>query len=93
VVLIGMNLLFGLLSNAGSALGRIDNWAHLGGAVGGAALTWFLSPYFSLRRHPDNPADLLAEDTNPLRKRYGAVSLYFCALLIVLIAARLLGSR
>lgn len=92
LILIGMNLLFGLLSNAGSALGRIDNWAHLGGALGGALLAWFITPYFNLRRHPENPADLLAEDTNPLKKRYGAVSVYFCALLLLLIGARLLAT-
>ncbi len=89
VILLGINLVFGFLSTVGGSAMRIDNFAHIGGAIGGAVLAWFIGPFFNLRRHPEHPAELLAEDTNPLRSRYGAVSLYFCALLIALIIARL----
>lgn len=89
VILLAINLIFGLLSTVNGAAMRIDNFAHIGGAVGGAALTWFIGPFFNLRRHPEHPNELQAEDINPLRGRYGAVSLYFCALLIALIIARL----
>ena len=42
VIQIGViNFLFGLSPN-------IDNWAHLGGALGGVALSWFGGPYYRL---------------------------------------------
>lgn len=93
VVLLGINLVFGLLSAVSGSAMRIDNFAHLGGAVGGAVLTWFIGPSFNLRRHPEFPNELQAEDVNPLRGRYGTVSLYFCALLIAMIIARLVLNR
>jgi membrane associated rhomboid family serine protease len=93
ITLLAINLGYGLLANATGGPVRIDNWAHIGGALGGAALAWFIAPFYLVRRHPDNPADLLAEDINPLKGRYAAVSLYFCAMLVVLIAARLLTNN
>eukprot|EP00268_Persea_americana_P010705 TRINITY_DN1436_c1_g1_i1.p1 TRINITY_DN1436_c1_g1~~TRINITY_DN1436_c1_g1_i1.p1 ORF type:complete len:383 (-),score=56.96 TRINITY_DN1436_c1_g1_i1:709-1857(-) len=35
---LGINMVFGLLSN------DIDNWGHLGGLVGGATISWFVGP-------------------------------------------------
>ncbi|XP_072974417.1 RHOMBOID-like protein 10, chloroplastic isoform X1 [Typha angustifolia] len=35
---IALNMVFGLLSR------RIDNWGHLGGLLGGAAISWFIGP-------------------------------------------------
>ncbi len=83
-----INLAFGLLANAGSSF-RIDNLAHLGGLAGGLVLTWFIGPYFNLRRDPDRPKEFIAEDTNPLRGSVPAVVLFASALLIALIAGRL----
>lgn len=92
LVLLVMNLMFGFVANLGDVV-RIDNLAHLGGALGGAALTWFISPFFLVRRHPEFENELLAEDINPLRGRYGAVSAFLCVLALALIAGRLLVLR
>ncbi len=88
--LLGINLVFGLVSTFGSALGRIDNWAHLGGALGGAALAWAIAPFFVLRTHPDQPDHILAEDVNPLRRHYRDIVLFAVALMAILIVGRLL---
>ncbi|MDL1901777.1 rhomboid family intramembrane serine protease [Anaerolineae bacterium CFX9] len=86
-----INLLFGILSNVGNAAIRIDNWGHIGGAIGGLALAWFISPYFLPRRHPERPQDLIADDVNPLRAHYAKLSLYGAGLMLLLVAARTLG--
>jgi hypothetical protein len=67
---------------------RVDNWAHLGGVLGGAALAWFIGPIFIVRRHPEHPDALLGEDINPLKGKYWAVSAFGAVLLVVLIVAR-----
>jgi rhomboid protease GluP len=88
--LLAINLIFGLITAAyGSALGRIDNWAHLGGAIGGAVLAWQIAPFFILRRDPARPEVLVAEDINPLRGRYRDIVLFIVALMAILIIARL----
>ncbi|KAF5204962.1 Rhomboid-like protein 10 protein [Thalictrum thalictroides] len=38
---IALNMAIGLLSKG------IDNWGHLGGLLGGAAISWFLGPAWS----------------------------------------------
>lgn len=43
---IGINLLIGLTPG-------IDNWAHLGGLLGGAALSLIVSPWYALRMESD----------------------------------------
>lgn len=93
VVLLVMNLLFGVVANLGGGALRIDNYAHMGGALGGAALTWFISPFLIVRRHPEYENELLAEDINPIRGRYAAVSGYISVLALALIAGRLLALR
>ncbi len=64
VWLLILNLAIGLL---GSTL--IDNWAHIGGFVGGTALAWLIGPQF--RPLPPTDASLVIqiEDDNPLQKR------------------------
>ena len=84
-----INFAFGALTGLGATAIRVDNWAHLGGAIGGAALAWFIAPLYIVRRHPERPNALLGEDINPLKNRYWAVSLFGAALLLVLIAARI----
>jgi rhomboid protease GluP len=84
-----INFAFGALTAFGSGTIRVDNWAHLGGALGGAALAWFIAPLYIVRRHPEHPDALLGEDINPLKNRYWAVSLYGAGLLLVLIVARI----
>lgn len=88
-----INFAFGVLTGFGGSPIRVDNWAHLGGAVGGAALAWFIAPYYIPRTHPEIPDALLGEDINPLRNKYWAVSLFGAVLLAVLIAARIVLTR
>jgi rhomboid protease GluP len=85
-----INFAFGILSWFGTGAIRVDNWAHLGGAIGGAVLAWFIAPFFIPRTHPERPNALLGEDINPLRNKYWAVSLFGAALLLILIAARII---
>jgi rhomboid protease GluP len=40
-MLLGINLLIGLQPG-------IDNWAHLGGLIGGAGLAWFITPLYTV---------------------------------------------
>lgn len=80
-----INLLFGFASSLGIGALRIDNWGHIGGLAGGLILGWQISPIFLLRVHPENPKDFLAEDVNPLQRKYAALSLYIAGLLGVLI--------
>lgn len=82
-----VNLLFGALTSLGSGPVRVDNWAHIGGAVGGLALAWLISPLFIVRRHPEIPTELVAEDINPLKNRVRALSLYSALLIATLIVA------
>jgi rhomboid protease GluP len=83
-----INLFFGALTGLGGAAVSVDNWAHLGGLLGGLALTWGIGPIFIMRRHPEHPNELLAEDINPLKNRYWVLTLYAVALMLILIAAR-----
>ncbi len=83
-----INLLFGALTGLGGAALRVDNWAHIGGMIGGLALTWAIGPIYIVRRHPEQPDALLGEDINPLKNRYWALSLYVVVLMVILIVAR-----
>ncbi len=85
------NLLLGVMTSFGGSSLRVDNWAHIGGVIGGLALTWAIGPIFIVRRHPEQPNALLGEDINPLKNRYWALSLYVVVLLLILIVARSFG--
>lgn len=50
VVLVGINIVFGLVAG-----GTIDNFAHMGGLVGGLAAGWLMVPRFSLVRDGFTP--------------------------------------
>lgn len=86
-----LNLVFGLLSAFGGALGRVDNWAHLGGALGGAALAWAIAPFFVLNSHPQQKDHVVAEDINPLKNHYRELTLFAISLMGVLILARMVN--
>lgn len=88
VQLVGINLIFGFLTNAAGASIRIDNWAHIGGAIGGLTLSFAIAPLYIVRSHPTQPGHLMAEDINPLRPRLWTVSVYAVVLMLILIAAR-----
>jgi hypothetical protein len=86
-----INLALGLLTGLGGSGARIDNWAHLGGVIGGVALAWAIGPIYIVRRHPEIPDALLGEDINPLKNRYWTLSVFGIVLMAVLLVARNLG--
>lgn len=45
-----INLVIGFASNVPGSPVRIDNAAHIGGAIGGFILAWFLSPRFKVQK-------------------------------------------
>lgn len=85
----GFNFALGIFSSLGLTPLNIDNWAHIGGFIGGALLTWYIGPLLMIRQHPQREGAYLAEDINPLAQRYQVISLYSAALLVVLIVATL----
>jgi rhomboid protease GluP len=89
VVVALLNLSVGLLGARTVEGAGIDNWAHVGGFIGGMALTWYLGPYFLPRRHPEHESALTVEDINPLRGRYQTLSLFVAGWLALLIVATL----
>jgi membrane associated rhomboid family serine protease len=84
VMLLGLNLFIGIASWFGNSGIRIDNWAHMGGWLGGVILTWFIGPLFVVTHDPQDANIRVAQDTNPLDKRYWLISLYGIALIGVL---------
>ncbi len=82
--LLALNFFIGIASGTPGARVRIDNWAHLGGLLGGLALTWLIGPRFIAQPHPAVPGALVADDVHPLSGKYWAVSLYLIALVAVL---------
>ncbi len=85
-----INLFMGALTGFGGAAILVDNWAHLGGIIGGLVLAWAIGPIFILRQHPEHPNELLGEDINPLKNRYWVLTIYVIALMAVLVVARAL---
>jgi len=69
--ILGMNLLIGVLPGS-----RIDNWAHIGGILGGTLLTWMLGPRLQLTGPVRNLQDLARMDRNPLSGRLPQLALY-----------------
>jgi len=85
-----LNLGIGALSGAGVGSMRIDNWAHLGGLIGGLILAWLIGPIFVVRSHPDEPGAMIGEDINPLRRRRWMLTIYATVLLLIVVIAGVL---
>jgi rhomboid protease GluP len=83
IVFFIMNAALGLLTTLPGSRMLIDNWAHLGGALGGAALAWFISPRYTLRINPQNPDEVFAEDVNPFKGRYWVIPVWLTLLLVL----------
>ncbi len=58
-----VNIIFGLLPET-----RIDNAAHIGGALGGFILAWFICPEFQPRQDPNETGKLQMIDANTPEK-------------------------
>lgn len=65
-----VNLALGLTPGA-----RIDNWAHLGGLVGGLAMAWAIGPVWGLPTPDPLAAMVVAVDRHPLGARRGLLAL------------------
>lgn len=86
--LLVINFFIGISSSFEGARVRIDNWGHLGGLLGGLALTWVIGPVLKLRAHPLMRELVSARDANPFEgNRYGAV-LGFAVLLAIILFIR-----
>ncbi len=90
LIFAAMNFGIGILSAVSPSGINIDNWAHLGGFLGGLILVWFLGPELILRAHPQHPGEFQAEDINPLSRRATVLPLYVAGLLALLIIATIM---
>lgn len=82
--LIAVNLFIGFLPGS-----RIDSWGHIGGMLGGFALTWRIAPRL---RRPTAPVRSMSElgrkwDANPLRLHLPELVIYAFVLAAALVLA------
>ncbi|MCB9456878.1 MAG: rhomboid family intramembrane serine protease [Anaerolineaceae bacterium] len=80
-----INLVFGLLSNVSGSQMQIDNWGHIGGALGGVILAWFISPIYKLHQNPLDPSAVIARDTNPWQEKLVVIGAFAVGLVVLLI--------
>jgi membrane associated rhomboid family serine protease len=64
---IGMNLIYGVLSP------MVDNWAHIGGALGGAIFTYYFGPRLYLAELPDGTRTLVDDPILKLPRSLEAI--------------------
>jgi rhomboid protease GluP len=80
MAIVVINLLIGLQE-------RIDNWAHLGGLLGGLALGWAIGPVWRLRWEPALGQGAAADDIQPLAERRAPLLALTAGLLAVIFLA------
>jgi len=87
-----MNFIVGIASSLSAQGVSIDNWAHIGGFVGGLVLAAYIGSYYLLERyHSGATNEFMAVDINPLKGRMQNVMIYTSSLLSVLIVAMFLA--
>ncbi len=82
-----INFGFGFFTTAFSAGMQVDNWAHLGGLVGGLAVTWLVGATAAPQVSEDRLTVTLGTQGSVLRDRLGLILLYCIGLVGVLIVA------
>jgi membrane associated rhomboid family serine protease len=92
--IMGFNFLAGFAINIGSqATGAnimVGNAAHIGGAIGGAVLAWFIGPRFVVRpleKPLENGVDLTIDQSNKLSSALIPLLVYLIVLASILFAA------
>lgn len=92
IMLAALNFTVGFIGNAtGGGIYNIDNWAHIGGFVGGALLAYFIGPRYGVVLSADRK-QINVHDARPFSGQI-ATTIYFGAgLLAALLAAVLLRS-
>lgn len=90
IMLAGVNVAIGLFSAVGGGSVRIDNWGHVGGLLGGAALAWVVGPLYTLDLDRLQEGKLSVIDVNTLRGNIPPVLIYAVGLvaLVLMSAAR-----
>jgi len=91
IIVAGINFAFGFATEFSNGGIRIDNWAHIGGFLGGLAIAWLSGPIFLLKRHPVNEGAFVTEDVNPLQRATQPLLAYVSGLMILVIAGSLLA--
>ena len=87
IIIAAINFLFGLR-------GGIDNWAHLGGLIGGLILGWFMGPVWAVTWEAMQGGQPSITDTQPLGARQWVLALAFLVGLaaLALVAASFNGA-
>ena len=77
LILIGINLIIGFMPGS-----RIDNWGHIGGALGGLLLAWRIAPRIPIPSQPPRSMrDFAKGDVNPLPRQLPSLVIYIFALI------------